>query len=274
MTSDGKIGLLISFLFIVIIAFLINGPGGFFKADKPVIETAVQVPSSRSVLIEQAVEQAARELEPAPLRQTQPPADIRLIEPTPATPATAPAAPAPAVQTQPAAPAAPSASAAPTPATTPTPPAGQIHTVQKGDTLASIAVRYYGKETGNTRAAIQKLYEANRNLLTSPDSIRIGDKLVIPPLEKAAAGSAQASPSRPERVLLDKYKNVLEPAVSDRNKPRTVEYVVQPGDRLWDIAQKYLGDGKRYQEIVQLNQAQIPNPDNLQAGTRLKIPVR
>ncbi len=272
MTSDGKIGLLISFLFIVIIAFLINGPGGFFKADKPVIETAVQVPSSRSILIEQAVEQAARELEPAPLRQTQPPADIRLIEPAPAGPSAAPATPGPAVQPQPAAPAAtPNTPAVPA---APSAPAGQVHTVQKGDTLASIAARYYGKETGNTRAAIQRLYEANRNLLTSPDSIRIGDKLVIPPLEKAAAGSTQASAPRPERVLLDKYKNALEPAASDRSKPRYTDYVVQPGDRLWDIAQKYLGDGKRYQEIVQINQAQIPDPDNLQAGTRLKIPVR
>ena len=83
MTSDGKIGLLISFLFIVTIAFLINGPKGLFKTDKPVIETAVQVPSGRSILIEQAVEEATRELEPVPLRQTQPPTAVQIITPVP-----------------------------------------------------------------------------------------------------------------------------------------------------------------------------------------------
>ena len=33
MTVDGKIGLLLGFLFIVVIAYLINGPAGFINRE-------------------------------------------------------------------------------------------------------------------------------------------------------------------------------------------------------------------------------------------------
>jgi len=276
MTSDGKIGLLISFLFIVTIAFLINGPKGLFKTDKPVIETAVQVPSGRSILIEQAVEEAARELEAVPLRQSQPPTAVQIITPVP-TASSAAEPSVPAVLPSPDTSVSSNTSAAPAPSA---PAAIQTHTVQKGETLAAIASRYYGKEAGNTRAVIQKLYQANQHILTSPDILRVGDKLIIPPLEKvlnsssSASSASPASSAKPEKALLEKFKDVFEPVPSGRTSPRYVEYVVQPGDRLWDIAQQYLGDGKRYTEIVRINQDQISDPDNVPAGIRLKIPVR
>lgn len=270
MTADGKIGLLISFLFIVTIAFLINGPAGFFKTDKPVIETAVQAPPSRSVLIEQAVEQVAREIEPVPLRQTQPPTEVRILEPAPAAP-TVPMATAPAAQSAPAGPTPPPKVSA---AGTVSSPSPQIHTVEKGENLAIIAARYYGKENGNTRAVIQKLYEANQDVLESPDTLRVGDKLVIPPLEKLMNESGRKTTQKPEKTLLEKFKNVFEPVSSERSTPRYIDYVVQPGDRLWTIALQYLGDGNRYREIVQINRDQISDPDHVPAGTRLKIPAR
>jgi zinc D-Ala-D-Ala carboxypeptidase len=51
-----------------------------------------------------------------------------------------------------------------------------------------------------------------------------------------------------------------------------MSYVVQPGDTFWSIATRTLGDGSRWQEIWQLNKAQIPNPDSLQLGVTLSIP--
>jgi nucleoid-associated protein YgaU len=275
MTSDGKIGLLISFLFIVTIAFLINGPTGFFKTDKPVIETAVQAPPSRSILIEQAVEQVARELDPVPLRQTQPPSEVRILEPAPAvqrasTPASSAAQ---AASTGPSdAAKVPAANTAPADTASSAP--AKIHIVQKGENLAVIAMRYYGKENGNTRSVIQKLFEANQPLLSSPDSIRVGDKLVIPPFEQLTKESAQKAAAKPEKKLLEKFKDVFEPVSSKRPSPRYIDYIVQPGDRLWNIALQYLGDGNRYPEIVQINKDQISDPDNLPAGIRLKIPAR
>lgn len=51
----------------------------------------------------------------------------------------------------------------------------RTHVVAKGDTLYSLAVRYYGD-----RAAWQKIYQANRAALPNKDQLRIGQSLVIP----------------------------------------------------------------------------------------------
>ena len=51
----------------------------------------------------------------------------------------------------------------------------RLHTVQKGDTLFSIAVKYYG-----TRSAWEKIYAANRASLPSKDQLKIGQQLAIP----------------------------------------------------------------------------------------------
>jgi len=50
------------------------------------------------------------------------------------------------------------------------------YTVQEGDTLTSIARRYY-----NDGRKWKRIYMANQNVLTSPDSLRPGQVLVIPP---------------------------------------------------------------------------------------------
>jgi tetratricopeptide (TPR) repeat protein len=49
------------------------------------------------------------------------------------------------------------------------------YVVQKGDTLQSLALRYYG-----TRSAWEKIYQANRNGLPSKDQLKVGQQLVIP----------------------------------------------------------------------------------------------
>ncbi len=53
------------------------------------------------------------------------------------------------------------------------------------------------------------------------------------------------------------------------------EYVVQPGDRLFDIAQRRLGAGNRWQEIYAINKDVLGNdPSRLKPGQILKIPVK
>lgn len=47
-------------------------------------------------------------------------------------------------------------------------------------------------------------------------------------------------------------------------------HTVKRGDTLWGIAQKYLGAGKRYPEIVKLNG--IRDPNRVAIGTVLKLP--
>ena len=55
------------------------------------------------------------------------------------------------------------------------PTALHTHVVQKGDTLQSLALRYYG-----TRSAWEKIYQANRSGLPSKDQLKVGQQLVIP----------------------------------------------------------------------------------------------
>ena len=53
----------------------------------------------------------------------------------------------------------------------------EIYTVQPGDSLAAISYRYYGDTMQYT-----VIYDANRDKITTPDKIRVGQKLTIPVL--------------------------------------------------------------------------------------------
>ncbi|HUI07078.1 MAG TPA: LysM peptidoglycan-binding domain-containing protein [Verrucomicrobiae bacterium] len=55
------------------------------------------------------------------------------------------------------------------------PARGRVHVVQKGDTLYSLALRYYG-----TRGGWERIFEANRSDLPSKDQLKVGQQLVIP----------------------------------------------------------------------------------------------
>ncbi len=52
---------------------------------------------------------------------------------------------------------------------------GRSYTVQSGDTLSKIAKEFYGNANDYNR-----IFEANRDKLESPDKIRPGQELVIP----------------------------------------------------------------------------------------------
>ncbi|MEJ1936182.1 peptidoglycan-binding protein LysM [Nostoc sp. NIES-2111] len=58
-------------------------------------------------------------------------------------------------------------------------PAATFVTVQKGDTLWAIAEKSYGKGHGKD---FNKIFEANRPMLTHPDKIYPGQVLRVPPL--------------------------------------------------------------------------------------------
>ena len=57
----------------------------------------------------------------------------------------------------------------------PAPPPEEHYTVQPGDTLSKIAKQYYGNAS-----AYMRIFEANRNILTDPNKIQVGQRLVIP----------------------------------------------------------------------------------------------
>ncbi len=56
----------------------------------------------------------------------------------------------------------------------------RFYTVSPGDSLGAIAVKFYGNVT-----KYPLIYEANRKILSSPDQIRVGQRLAIPSLPQA-----------------------------------------------------------------------------------------
>ena len=53
--------------------------------------------------------------------------------------------------------------------------ASKTYVVARGDTLSGIAKKFYGNAN-----KYMTIYEANRSQLSSPDEIRVGQRLVIP----------------------------------------------------------------------------------------------
>jgi len=54
-------------------------------------------------------------------------------------------------------------------------PTEQIYTVAAGDSLSKIAKHFYGNAN-----EFMRIFEANRDKLTDPDKIKVGQQLVIP----------------------------------------------------------------------------------------------
>jgi len=116
------------------------------------------------------------------------------------------------------------------------PAGGKIsYTVQAGDTLFAIALRY-----GTTVDAIVQL-----NGLTNPDVLKIGQVLQIP----SSAGQATAVPTTP--AVTGAPTSMPTPPST-----QTITYTVKVGDTLGRIA---LSFGTTYQEIALLNNLSDPN---------------
>lgn len=136
----------------------------------------------------------------------------------------------------------PAAAAAVTPTDTAAPTTGgKTHTVAKGETLGDISKKYYG-----TTKNWKKIVEANPG--TSPEGLKVGQKLVIP----EAAGSTTA------------------PAGGVEAAPAAGDYVIKAGDTLGSIAQKELGSKHKWKELQDANPGL--DPRNLRAGQKIKIP--
>ena len=50
-------------------------------------------------------------------------------------------------------------------------------------------------------------------------------------------------------------------------------YIVRPGDTLWTISADILDSGEAYRRLFDANRDQLRNPDDLQPGMQLKLPM-
>ncbi len=121
----------------------------------------------------------------------------------------------------------------------------QEYTVRDGDTLWSIAERYYG-----TGWEYKRLLKANMGHVMRGGErftnavIQPGWILEIPPVNRT----------------LDEQAG-------------TRIYTVEWGDTLRGIAARFLGSETRWQEIYEANRASIDDPDEIITGMRLRIPL-
>lgn len=138
--------------------------------------------------------------------------------------------------------------------------------VLKNDNLARIAKRYYGAEKGNMAVNIKKIFDANKDILPSPNALKPGQQLIIPALTPAASKAI-------EELTLP-VESVGTPSPVSVVTVRTRSYKVKDDDSLWKIASIELGNGGRYPEIRELNAGTLPDENALKPGMTLLLPTR
>lgn len=162
------------------------------------------------------------------------------------------------------------------------------YTVKEGDTLFTIAQKYYGEGS--------KYSEIIKDNKLSGESIEVGQELNIPKLETATAEASaspveSASPSAtPDSAMASASPEAIAEASTQPFAPATGEkgtggatnqttwgeviatdtYTVQANDWLSKIAGRAYGDIMQYNKIAEANN--IANPDLIEPGTVLKIP--
>lgn len=286
MTRDVKIGLLLGLAFIFMIAFVINGLPSFRGDSNELTKTWVDFPDKQPGIgaKERGVIDWAATMEKEPFRVDNPLLDdpkIRYITDLPQGPPTAKGTKPLGLQESDTV-----KVVVPRPVEykgtdfkntkTVKPALPKIYVVADGDNLALIAKKFYGDEEGNKRANIMKIFEANRNLLESPDDIQVGQKLIIPAL-RSSASAENKSKSGLASSIFEKVKSIGRERLPLKKPNRARQgksYTVRDGDSLWKIAAEQLGDGSRYTEVAKLNDDVLSDEDSLTVGMTLKIPAR
>jgi nucleoid-associated protein YgaU len=137
----------------------------------------------------------------------------------------------------------------------PTLAAGEtLHTIASGESLSAICARHYGD-----RSLVKAL--ARHNKLDNPDLVKAGQQLRIPTIQTLAGPSAIARPQGDAAPSAEAKKSAA---------PRT--YTVQQGDTLSSIAARQMGASGRWMALYEFNDDVIDDPDNVIAGTVIKIP--
>jgi len=292
MTSEAKIGLLLGLVFIFIIAFIINGLPSFWnKSDSGEVAVATENPEDTAVGIgvnERKAGEAIERIEPGTavnsngvVVETQGNSDVRFVSEAPKgvtnASANAELKPVTATQTLPANAGEQTSDVQPVSMQ----PEKQTYVVCSGDSLYTIAKKFYGASEAGKKSTTNLIFNANRNILKSPSKLQIGQKLVIPPLpnkqnrSSSSVESAAVNTTVSPAVQTEQATQTEEGVVAGGNQTApSRDYVVQSGDSLWKIAAKQLGNGARYDEIAELNADVLNGGDDLTVGMRLKLPAR
>ena len=135
-------------------------------------------------------------------------------------------------------------------------PAFIFHDVRPGESLSSIAKRYYGDSYNAAELA-------RFNHLDNPNQISAGHRLRIPTSAPAFAGGGAVQPG-------ESAANATPPVAPSVSE--FARYTVKSGDVLSKLASEFMGTSRRTNELYELNRDVISNPDRLITGTVIKVP--
>lgn len=170
----------------------------------------------------------------------------------------------------------------------------KVHRVRRGETLKKIARKRLGDEK-----RWQEIYNINRDVLSSPNKLDIGQILVVLQDEsdlEPITHTVQANENlkilalwyygdeeRWEKLYELNKGSVRNPNIIFPGQELTVmtydnrfnyplqTHVIRSGETLKTIAKRYLGDEERWEEIMKLNPKSIKNPDRIYKGQRIKV---
>ena len=123
---------------------------------------------------------------------------------------------------------------------------GQEYSVVKGDTLWSIAEKFY--QSGNNWKNI-----ADTNKISDPTKIEVGQKLTIPDVKTAEPVVPSPKPTEKPVVTQNQASPNVNQAITGAN------YTVVKGDSLWKIAVRAYGDGYQWIKVASANKLKHPN---------------
>lgn len=129
------------------------------------------------------------------------------------------------------------------------------HLVSEGESLYSIAEKYYGN--GNLWP---KLAEANTGRVNEKGHVFKDAEILVPVRE------GMRIPSETGRVALTKASETGVPG------PRYATYTIQKGDTLSEITQELMGTVRRMDELIELNSDQINDANDIRVGMKLRYP--
>lgn len=128
-----------------------------------------------------------------------------------------------------------------------------IHKVISNDSLFKIARKYYGDE-----AKWRKIYEVNKDNMSGPNALYIGQELLVPEITLA------------KKVILS-----IETPLKKHDNEMSINatwHTVVSGDTLYHLARKYYDDSTMWHKIYEANEDTIEDESFLVKGQILIIP--
>lgn len=132
------------------------------------------------------------------------------------------------------------------------------YVVSPGDSLGSIAHRFFGRASAWRQIA-------TANDLSNPHKLKLGQVLRI-------EGATTSVPSVSSQKVVDE-KEVAQ-AITGPSDPNLKQIQVRKGSTLSSIASEILRDGSKWPRIWELNKTMLPNPHFLRVGQTLVYDLR